>query len=649
MKKPRFTRARRAGREPLHTTNVSESLLAHAKTLATLNHSDLSGLGPSLLLQLLRSSQTWQYRAGEQLCAVGEPLSGFWVVLEGLLELRSRAGTVLATLGRSSVFGVEECLEGTPATTALYGGAPEGAQVLFVRSQDVHHLIAQSLPRCAFMGERLQVALSEHPEQFDVLQLAGPGGMNLPALTELLARTIVSDFQDRVLLVTKGTRRGLAPGGNTHAGLMRAWMVDEHLPFDPSDFDYIFADEHSARLLARHPAAHPYTIQLTRELPSRPERDQGQDTLVTLVMPMSQRPLHAGLEGAFSPEELLLHQRGCWLQLPDELLRAGTLHPEELEGAPREELSRWARAVTHRRVGLGLSGGGAWGFYHYVLLEELTRRKVPIDIITGSSIGSVLGAYYSVLGVAGLELFRERCTQGQISLLVLLNILTTLPIEYLLEKDLGLVQLDQLPVRLHPVATDITSGKAMAFTRGPVSLAVRASSSAPGLWGPTLLPPRHFVDGGTADNLPALWLPYFGADLTFSCNCDPAQIRPYRQLIPGPLGRFIKQLNPLGRWQDLISSGSQLLHANGGLGARVSTSAYQISPHESSPLRATEFLRPDEFIQQARKDEALLAKIEEFAAHWEALHNTRGQVRGPAVRPAISREERHGTCSLAKP
>ncbi|QRN95850.1 patatin-like phospholipase family protein [Archangium violaceum] len=615
---------------------MSELLLAHAKSLAALNHSDLSGLGPSLLLQLLRSSQTRPCQPGERLCEVGEKLSGFWVVLDGLLELRSRSGTRIATLGRSSVFGVEESLEEATAPLSLYGGSPDGAQVLFVRCEDAHHLFAQAIPRCAALGERLQVALAEHPEQFDVLRLTGPRGLNLPALTELLARTIAADFGDRVLLVRKGNRRGLTPRGNTRPGLLQVWMVDERLPFDPSAFDYIFADEDSAQLLARHPAAHPLTIQLTRELPSRSERDNGQDTLVTMLMPMSQRPLHAGLEGAYSPEELLLHQRGCWLHLPNEVLQGSDTDPDELEGQAREELSRWARAVTHRRVGLGLSGGGAWGFYHYVILEELTRRKVPIDVITGSSIGSVMGAYYSVRGAAGLRLFRERCTQGQVSLLVLLNILTTLPIEYLLEKDLGPVQLDQLPVRLHPVATDITSGKAMAFTRGPVSLAVRASSSAPGMWGPTLLPPRHFVDGGTADNLPALWLPYFGADLTFSCNCYPAQIRRYRQLIPGPIGRFIKGINPMGRWQDLLSSGSQMLHANGGLGARMSTSAYQISPHESSPLRATEFLRPDEFIQQAQRDEALLAKVEEFAAHWEALRSTHGQVRGADSRPSVS-------------
>ncbi|MCY1076527.1 patatin-like phospholipase family protein [Archangium lansingense] len=636
MNLTRFTRARRPSRERLHTTNVSELLLAHSKSLAALNHSDLSGLGPSLLLQLLRSSQTRPCQPGERLCEEGEKLSGFWVVLDGLLELRSRSGTVIATLGRSSVFGVEESLEEATAPLSLYGGSPDGAQVLFVRCEDVHHLVAQAIPRCAVLGERLQVALAEHPEQFDVLHLTGPRGLNLPALTELLARTIAADFGDRVLLVRKGDHRGVVPRGNSRPGLLQVWMVDERLPFDPSHFDYIFADEDSARLLARHPSAHSLTIQLTRELPSQPEQDNGQDTLVTVLMPMSQKPLRAGLEGAYSPEELLLHQRGCWLHLPHEVLQGSDTEPDELEGQAREELSRWARAVTHRRVGLGLSGGGAWGFYHYVLLEELTRRKVPIDVITGSSIGSVMGAYYSVRGAAGLQLFRERCTEGQVSLIVLLNILTTLPIEHLLEKDLGSVQLDQLPVRLHPVATDITSGKAMAFTRGPVSLAVRASSSAPGLWGPTLLPPRHFVDGGTADNLPALWLPYFGADLTFSCNCYPAQIRRYRQLIPGPIGRFIKGINPMGRWQDLLSSGSQMLHANGGLGARMSTCAYQISPHESSPLRATEFLRPDEFIQQAQRDEALLAKVEEFAAHWEALRSSHSQVRRAEARPAVS-------------
>lgn len=636
MKSIRFTKARRQPREAIQTPGTNALLVEHAKTLAALNHSDLSGLGPSLLLQLLRSSQTRHHRPGEQLCAEGEPLSGFWVVLDGLLELRSSTGTVVATLGRSSIFGVKEGLEWRTASMALYSGAPDGARVLFVKSQDVQHLLLQSSPRCSFVGESIQAAMSGHPEAFDVFRLTGPCELNLPALTELLARTIATDFEDRVLLVRKGTRPYLAHDRHASSCLLEAWVVDEHLPFNPSDFDYIFADECAARILASNPAVQLTTLQLTGELPRQPERDGGQDTLVTLLMPRSGGLASTRLEGVFSPEELLLHHRGCWLRLPEEILQGACTHPDELEGPAREELSRWARAVTHRRVGLGLSGGGAWGFYHYVVLEELTRRRVPIDIITGSSIGSVMGAYYSVRGEAGLHRFRERCMAGQVSLLVLLNMLTTSPIEYLLERDLGQARLDQLPVRLHPVATDLTSGKAMAFTRGPVSLAVRASSSAPGLWGPTLLPPRHFVDGGTADNLPALWLPYFGADLTFSCNCYPAQLRPNRQLIPGLIGRFIKELSPMGRWQDLLSSGSQMLHANGGLGARMSTCAYQISPHESSPLRATEFLKPDEFIQLARRDEALLAKIEEFTTHWEQLRRTRGQVRGLEARPAVS-------------
>jgi NTE family protein len=614
--------------------SASELLVDDARTLAALNRSNLSGLGPSLLLQLSRAGESQQYAPGEQLCEAGAPLTGFWVVLDGKLEVRTQKETVIATLGRSSTFGVGESLEEGTAPMALYAGEPDGAQVLFIHGQDVRHQLLQCGARRSTLDERLQVALCTGPQEIDAILLRSQESVNLPALTELLAATIVNDFEDRVVLVRQGPHRRLALHALGHPRLYQAWITDECLPFKPTDFDYIFIDEQAFSLLARNPALQLTTLQLTREQPPQPTWDRGQDTLVTVLLPLVRSPSSQRLEGVFSPEEMPLAQRGCWIQLPDEVLSGSQLNPGEMEEQTRQELSRWARAVTHRRIGLGLSGGGAWGFYHYVLLEELARRHIPVDIITGSSIGSVMGAYYSVLGTAGLHQFRERCESGQISLIVLMNILSTWPIEYLLEKDLGHSRLDQLRVRLHPVATDITSGKATAFIRGRVSLAVRASSSAPGFWGPTLLPPHHFVDGGTADNLPALWLPYFGADLTFSSNCYPAQRRPYRQRIPGRVGRVLKQLNPVGRWQDLFSSGSQLLHASGGLGARMSTCAYQMSPRELSLLRATEFLKPADFIRLAQEDEALLARVEELEAHWKALRGTRRQAQAPEARQA---------------
>ncbi|HZH74987.1 MAG TPA: hypothetical protein VEY88_03075, partial [Archangium sp.] len=115
-------------------------------------------------------------------------------------------------------------------------------------------------------------------------------------------------------------------------------------------------------------------------------------------------------------------------------------------------------------------------------------------------------------------------------------------------------------------------------------------------------------------------------DLTFSSNCYPAQLRPYQQLIPGKLGRLLKELNPVGRLLDLVSSGSTLLHASGSLGARMSTRAFYKSPVEDSLSRASDFCRADEIIRHAREDLLLNETLALFVKDWERLRASRGQV-----------------------
>jgi len=597
---------------------ANEPLLEEGRALAALSRSVLSGLGPSLLLRMYRTGRSRRYQPGERLC---EQSPGFWVVLDGQVELQTQDSEVLATLGRSSIWNVEGCRKSIPRPLEPLAGEPDGAWVLFVEKDAREPL---PLTQRDSTSGHLHLASAGLPAVGRVFHLRSQEELDLDALTELLARTIVHDFEDKVVIVRKGRYPKLLPSKPEHPRLFQASIVNGHLPFAPDEFDYIFADEQASRLLAHHPALRHTTIQLTRELPPAGQEPE-EDTLLTLLMPVSPSPVDGGLEGVVDKQMPLL-QRGCWLHLPDDVLSGARTGFAGLDERTRQHLSRWARGVTNRRVGLALSGGGAWGFYHYVILEELTHRKIPIDVITGSSIGSVMGAYYSVLGLDGLRRFRARCARGEINLLTRLSVLSTWLLEALFEKDLGEVQLDQLSVRVHPVALNLTTGEAIAFTRGPLGLAVRASSSAPGLWGPTLLRPRHFVDGAAVGNLPALWLPHLGADLTFSSNCYPAQLRPYQQLIPGNLGQLLKELNPVGRLLDLVSSGSTLLHASGSLGARMSTRAFYKSPVEDSLSRASDFCRADEIIRHAREDPLLNETLALFVKDWERLRASRGQV-----------------------
>ncbi|EPX57194.1 hypothetical protein D187_006948 [Cystobacter fuscus DSM 2262] len=604
--------------------NVKNPLLEEGRALAALSRSELGGLGPSQLLRMYRSGRARWYAPGERLSEQGP---GFWVVLDGQLELWTRDDKLLATLGRSSICGVEEGLE---------GGA-EGAWVLFVENHDARGRLPRTRSQRASTINYLHLPSTERPLVCEVIQLRSRKRLNLGTLLELLAKTLVNDFKEKVVIVGKGTRPKRPPGRPTPPYLFHASIEEVKSTSWLEEFDYVFAaDEEAARVLKQHHHEFQHTtIELTRDPPTRSSPRPGEDILRTHLLPVSPSPVHGGLEGSANPGELLLGQRSCWLHLPDDILSGARTEFETLDERTREHLSRWARVITHRQVGLGLSGGGAWGFYHYVVLEKLTREKIPIDIITGSSIGSVMGAYYSVHGMDGLEHFRNRCSRGELNQLTWLNMLSTSPLETLLRKDLNNAQLDQLSLRMHPVAINLSTGETTTFTRGPLSLAVRASSSAPGLWGPTLLNPRHFVDGAAADNLPALWLPHLGADLTFSCNCYPAQLRPYRQLIPGPIGRLLKELNPVERLMDLVSSGSTLLHASGSLGARMSTRAFQKSPMENSLLRSIDFRRAKEIIEHARQDLALNESLERFVADWEKLRTRHRQVRGPELQYAI--------------
>ncbi|WP_224364561.1 patatin-like phospholipase family protein [Hyalangium versicolor] len=490
----------------------------------------------------------------------------------------------------------------------LRAGEPDGAWLLFVESHNARGSLSWTLQ-----------APPNSPADTKVFHLQSHAPLNLDALTELLARTIVHDFEDKVVVVRKGKSPALVPSEPLHPRLFQASVMDGNLPFAPEAFDCIFADEAASRLLAHHPALQHTTLQFTRELPLA-ETQWEQDTRFILLMPVSSSPVDGELEGAVDPRKLPLLQRGCWIELPDELLSGAHTGLEKLDERTKQHLSRCARVITDRQVGISLSGGGAWGFYHYVLLEELTRRKVPIDVITGSSIGAVMGAYYGVRGLGGLECFRDRCTRGEISMYTWLSMISTALLEDVFKEDLGDAQLDQLSTRVHPVAMNLSTGEATVFTRGPLALATRASSSAPGLWGPTLLKPcRHFVDGAAAHNLPALWLPHLGADLTFSCNCYPAQSRPYHQLIPGDLGRVLKVLNPVERLLDLISSGNGLLHANGELGSLVSTRSFHKSPSEDPLRQATAFHRADEIICHARNDSVFNETLNQFVNDWEKL------------------------------
>ena len=198
-----------------------------------------------------------------------------------------------------------------------------------------------------------------------------------------------------------------------------------------------------------------------------------------------------------------------------------------------------AAAAQRPKIGLVLGGGGARGGAHLGVLEVLEEMRIPVDCVAGTSMGALVGGAYAA-GVApaeiralvertdwigifedtagreavdlrhkamddryfsGLEFgvsrqglkFREGAVAGE-KLKLFFN--------ELVRSDLGDRPIEQLPLPLVIIATDIGTGERVAIRSGNLTSAMRASMSVPGLIAPVLREGRKLVDGGLTDNLP---------------------------------------------------------------------------------------------------------------------------------------------------
>ena len=209
------------------------------------------------------------------------------------------------------------------------------------------------------------------------------------------------------------------------------------------------------------------------------------------------------------------------------------------------------------RVGLALSGGSAKGFAHIGLLKVLEREDIPVHVVSGTSMGSIVGGLYalgvsvdSLAALAGAvdwdALFADRVERGRLSLDQRLfdhRTVFTVPLEgrrirlpsgaaegsgvlrmldRLTWSAAELRDFRRLPRPFAAVATDLENGEAVTLTNGVLAHALRASMSLPGVLAPFQVGGRLLVDGGLARNLPAQDARALGADVVICSDVsDP--------------------------------------------------------------------------------------------------------------------------------
>lgn len=193
------------------------------------------------------------------------------------------------------------------------------------------------------------------------------------------------------------------------------------------------------------------------------------------------------------------------------------------------------KKIPKYKVGLALSGGGVKGFAHAGAFKALEEYGIKPQIISGTSAGSVAGVLYSA-GYKPQEIYKMFFSKGFNNFVAL-----TLPVSgffnpskfvQFLCKQIKYENLEDLPIPVRIVATDLDHGKSIIFTKGRLAERVMASSTIPVVFVPTEIDGVHYVDGGIFCNFPVSAIRE-DCEKVIGVNVSPLVPTEYKQTLVG--------------------------------------------------------------------------------------------------------------------
>jgi NTE family protein len=202
------------------------------------------------------------------------------------------------------------------------------------------------------------------------------------------------------------------------------------------------------------------------------------------------------------------------------------------------------------RVGIALGGGAARGWAHIGVIEALAERGVRPTVVSGASIGALVGAALAggtlpalkswVLGLRRLDVLKlldARLSGGVIEGNRVMGAIK----DIIQDRDIA-----SLDLPFGAVATDLQRGRTVWLREGSTIAAVRASCAMPGLFPPTRYGDRWLVDGGLVDPVPVTLCRMLGADVVIAVNLSP-----YRHRLASRISSPVAAADPEpGAWEE---------------------------------------------------------------------------------------------------
>ena len=176
-------------------------------------------------------------------------------------------------------------------------------------------------------------------------------------------------------------------------------------------------------------------------------------------------------------------------------------------------------------IGLALGGGAARGFAHIGVIRTLLAKGYVPDIITGTSIGAVMGGCYAAGKLDEIESWGRSLTRRSVLSYLDLSfsgsgLINGAKLAEKLGGGVGDLAIDELPMRYAAIASELGSGHEIWITRGRLSEALRASYALPGIFPPVRIGERWLVDGALVNPVPVSVARALGARVVIAVNVN---------------------------------------------------------------------------------------------------------------------------------
>ena len=521
---------------------------------------------------------------GKTVCKAGDDGDSFFVVFSGELEVWGGPdeGQLLARLGPGSPVGEMSLLMGDKRSATL--AASQRTVLLVMDKDNFNRLLLKNTKILEYFSkiicQRLVATSSGESVASSTMVLSvnsDPGLKGTSLVSSSLAKLLKQFTGDDVVLVKIQVREGKATAKTPPLLVEVLEMADDrlrgHLTKGEADIAELtiqvdagrmqsFAGEGMANLVLKLRDDFAYIVFDLPDLqPLRKSIPEFTDVLVKIVnyptAPVKSAPHASFTNSDLHTYELVnLYNEGSRplpisscepFVLPnDASLMNGALLLATPVAHSAVPLHRLARKVLGQTVGIALGGGAAFGLAHLGVLQVLERNQIPIDLVVGCSMGSMIGIAYAA-GFSLSDMIEKAHEMGKRSKMIMgidfslsaPGVLAGNRLRDLYTPLLGSKQrFEDLVKPCRTVATDIESGERVDIGKGSLEDAYRASIAVPVVISPIKIDGRVLVDGGVSDPVPAEVVRDMGADICIAVNVVP----PLKKGVEMKVSQYVRQL-----------------------------------------------------------------------------------------------------------